>query len=360
MSDNNKSVKTCKDIHVAIGDRTVRVGPLAGIPAIMHSLGCEPAPVFADTGFKLAQFEDPDIRIPYTAASKLLARCVAATGCQHLGLLEGERSIPSHLGIAGYLLHGAPNVGIALRNLVKYLDLHDQGGVPSLATTGNSTLLGYAIHISGVQAADQIYDLSIAVACNIMRALCGANWNPTEILLMRRPPRDLTPYKHFFRAPLRFDAEESAIVFPTRWLDHQLPSADPLLQDHLEREAEALHAHQHADLIGDLRRLLRQCLSSRQCTATGIARQLGIHERTLNRQLLAEGTSFRQELGRVRHNVSQQLLTGTNATLAEIATALGYADASTFSRAFRRWSGVAPAQWRAQHAATDEQTIGKC
>ena len=61
-----------------------------------------------------------------------------------------------------------------------------------------------------------------------------------------------------------------------------------------------------------------------------------------------EGTSFRQELGQVRHAVSQQLLAGTTSALAEIATSLGYADASAFSRAFKRWSGTTPAQWRAQ------------
>lgn len=336
-------------IHTATQEYTVRVGPLAGIPAVMRSLGCEPAPVFAQSGFKLAQFEDPDIRIPYMAASKLLARCVAATGCRHFGLLVGERSLPSHLGIAGYLLHGAPDVGTALRSLVKYLDLHDQGGVPTLTTTGNRTSLGYAIHLSGVEAADQIYDLSIALACNIMRTLCGTNWHPAETLLMRRAPGDLTPYRRFFRAPLRFNTDESAVVFPTSWLSHRLPSADPLLQQHLEREAEELHAEHHADLTGSIRRLLRQCLTSRQCSAADIARQLGIHERTLNRRLLAEGTSFRQELEQVRHATSQQLLAGTTLALAEIATSLGYADASAFSRAFKRWSGVTPAHWRAEH-----------
>lgn len=357
MKGNSKPAQACKVTRSAPSEHTVRVGALAGIPAIMRSLGSEPGPIFASAGFKLAQFEDPDVRISYVAGSKLLARCTVATGCQHFGLLVGERSVPSHLGIAGYLVHTAPDVVTALRSLVKYLDLHDQGGVPTLTSTGNRTLLGYAIHLPGVEAAEQIYDLSMATACNIMRALCGANWNPTKVLLTRRPPRIVTPYNRFFRAPLCFNADESAIVFPTRWLDHQLPSADPLLQRHLEMEANELQSHQTADLRGNLSRLLRQCLKSRECTATDIARQLGIHERTLNRRLQAEGTSFRQELEQVRHAVSQQLLSGTTATLAETATSLGYADASAFSRAFKRWSGVTPAQWRAQHAPIAAHTI---
>jgi AraC-like DNA-binding protein len=268
-------------------------------------------------------------------------------------LLTGERSIPSHLGIAGYLVQSAPDVGTALRSITKYLDLHDQGGLPVFTSSGNRSLLGYAIHLPDVKAADQIYDLAIAVACNIMRTLCGRNWNPTEVILTRKSPRDLTPYKRYFRAPLRFNAEESAIAFPSRWLSHQPPTADPLLQRHLEMEANELHAKQSVDLTETVHCLLRQCLTSRQCTAAGIAEKLGMHERTLYRRLQQEGTSFRQELERMRQTVSQQLLSGTTATLAEIATSLGYADASAFSRAFKQWSGITPAQWRDRHALSE-------
>ena len=326
---------------------------MVSIPATLRSLGCEPGPVLSSSGFNQAHFEDPDIRISYLAASNLLARCVAATGCEHFGLLLGERAVPSHLGIAGYLVGSAADVGSALRSLVKYLDLHDQGGVPALATSGNRTLLGYAIHLPGVAAADTIYDLSITIACNIMRTLCGTNWKANEVLLARRPPRDVTPYKRFFRSPLRFNADECAIAFPTRWLSHQLPTADPLLQHHLVMEADALHAGQGADLTGHVHRVLRQRLMSRQRTAADIAAQLGMHERTLYRRLQQEGTSFQQELDRVRQTVGQQLLAGTTATLAEIAASLGYADSSSFIRAFKQWSGITPAQWRARGASSE-------
>jgi len=326
---------------------------MVSIPATLRSLGCEPGPILTSAGFNLAQFKDPDVRISYLAASKLLARCVAVTGCVHFGLLIGERAVPSHLGIAGYLVGSAADVGSALRSLVKYLDLHDQGGVPAMVTSGNRTLLGYAIHLPGVEAADTIYDLSITLACNIMRTLCGTNWKATEVLLARRPPRDATPYKHFFRSPLRFNADESAIAFPTWWLNHQLPTADPLLQHHLVMEADALHASQGADLTGHVHRVLRQRLMSRQCTAADIAGQLGMHERTLYRRLQQEGTSFQQVLDQVRQTVGQQLLAGTTATLAEIAASLGYADSSSFIRAFKQWSGITPAQWRARGTSSE-------
>jgi AraC-like DNA-binding protein len=75
-------------------------------------------------------------------------------------------------------------------------------------------------------------------------------------------------------------------------------------------------------------------------------RQLGLHERTLNRQLRANGTTFRRELDTVRYATARELLASSSMALDNIAAALDYADASAFSRAFKRWSGSTPAQWR--------------
>jgi len=337
----------------------VRTGPLMSIPVVLQELGRDPEAVLASAGFKPAQFADPDTEIPYLDASRLLACCVAVTGCRHFGLLVGQRAGPSSLGVAGFMLQTAPDVGTALRSLVLHLDLHDQGGIPTLHISGSATQLGYAIHLSGVEAHEQIYEISIAIGCNIMRGLCGKGWNPTEVVFSTRQPQNLAPYRRFFRAPIRFSADRCALVFPTRWLDHQIPSADALLHRHLEKEAVELHKLRNTDILGSLRRLLRKYLATRQCTATDIARQLHIHERTLNRRLHEEGTSFRHELDDLRYEMARQYLAETAMPIARIAAALNYADASAFNRAFKRWTGITPAQWRKRSGSSDYFVIAK-
>jgi AraC-like DNA-binding protein len=219
--------------------------------------------------------------------------------------------------------------------------------VPTLLNQGGSMLLGYAIHHQpGAEAADQIYDLSIAVACNIMRALCGTDWNPANVLLSRRPPPDLTRYRRFFRAPLCFNADRNAVVFPSRWLNHRIRGADALLYRHLERAANELHARRKTHIVSEVRGLLLKSLADRQSTIGAVARQIGMHERTLHRRLRKEGTSFQRELDDVRHEMARQLLAGSAMSIARVATTLNYADASAFSRAFKRWTGVTPARWR--------------
>jgi len=338
--------------HVRL-DGVVRVGPLTSIPAVVQALGVDPEPLFLDLGFDLDRFDDPDLRVPYLAASRLIARCAEATGCEHFGLLVGQRAGPSTLGVPGFMLRVAPDVRSALQDLVHHLDLHDEGGVPFVETAGEVSLLGYAIHQPGAKASAQIYDLSMAIACNIMRTLCGKGWRATEVMLSHRAPRDPAPYQRFFQAPLRFDTEQTAVAFPSRWLDQPLASADALLHRHLEAEASLLHARADGGVVRGLRQLLRKTLGTQKLSIALVARQLGMHERTLNRRLRAEGTTFQRELEAVRHVTAQQLLDETAMSLAQVASALEYADASAFSRAFKRWAGVTPAQWRARAAGSN-------
>lgn len=334
----------------------VRVGPLMSIAAVLQGLGHEPGPVFDSAGLKPAQFTDPDFEIPYLDAGRLLAKSAAVTGCRHFGLLVGERAGPSSLGVAGFMLRSAPDVGSALRSLVQHLDLQDQGGVATLHISGDVTHLGYTIIQPGVEAAEQIHEITMAIACNIMRGLCGKGWNPAEVLLSTRRPQNLSPYRRFFRAPLHFNAEQSAVVFPTRWLDHQIPGADALLHRHMEKEAAELHKLRNpdTDIVSSLQRLLRKSLALQQCTVTDIARQLHIHERTLNRRLQEAGTNFRSELDTIRYEMARHFLLESTMPILRIARALNYADVSAFSRAFKRWTGMTPAAWRNNRSAARE------
>lgn len=322
------------------------------LPALLRELRCDPQPVFARAGFDLARFSDPDNEIPFVPASRLLAGCVAATDCGHLGLLLGERADPSSLGVPGFLLRTAPDVRTALQALEKHLDLHDEGGVVTVSNRDGVTLFGYVVHLPGAKATDHIHDLAVTVACKVMRSLCGARWNPAQVLLARRAPPDRALYGRFFGAPVRFDADENALVFPRRWLDQPVASADPLLYRHLEQEATARHARQPTSLGGELRQLLRKSMASRKTGVGDIAKQLHMHERTLNRRLREEGTSYRRELEKVRYQIARQLLADTLMPLARIAGTLGYADTTAFSRAFKRWSTTSPAVWRERQRRT--------
>jgi len=327
-------------------EKTLRAGPLVNIPTLLCEFGCDPAAVLRRAGLSPNALDFTEHRISYLTASRLLERCVEATGCEHFGLLLGQSDTPSHLGLTGFLMHAAPTVRQALEVLIKNLDLHDDGGTASLDQEKGYCRLSYQVVQPGAAAVEQIYDMSSAIMCKIMRSLCGQHWVASEILLPRSKPRDPTPYTRYFRTIVFFDSDSCSIVFPRHLLDQQSSTADQLLFDHLLEEAALAHQVKHADVVDTLPAVLQRGLLMRRFSAQDIADAFGVQERTLHRRLQSAGTSFRQELDRVRESLSTQLLEATHLPVRDIATSLGYSDSSSFIRAFRRWTGYNPSHWR--------------
>ena len=327
-------------------DATFRVGPLTNLAPLLSSLGCDPDPIFRRAGFNPEEFKNPDRRMPFLRGSQLLADCVAVSGCEHLGLLLGQRAGPSHLGVVGFLIRAAGTAEQALKALVENLDLHEDSASVALDMGSEYTSLEYFLHVPGASAVEQIHDLAATMMYQILTALCGKGWTASSVRLPRRRPADRSPYQRFFRTVVFFDATQCVLTFPSHCLKQKPPAADQLLYQHLLEEVRALHGLQHHEILEELPAALRRGLLAEQFAACQIADTFGIHERTLHRRLRAAGTNFRKELDRARESVSHELLQSTNLAVCDVAKALGYADSSGFIRAFQRWTGTSPSSWR--------------
>lgn len=255
------------------------------------------------------------------------------------------------LGVLGLLIESSPDVGAALRTLVQNLHLHDRGAVPTLALAGGSAMLGYVIYQKDVPAAEQIYAGAMGVACNIMRTLCGAEWHPEEVRFPFRRPRETGPFRRFFGASMRFDAEHAALVFPVTWLQRPLSGADSRVRSAAEALATVLEGKQRGGIVVRVRRALSSLFVSGHGSEAEVAQAFAMHRRTLNRRLRSEGTTFRQVLDEVRFDLARQMLRNSESTVSEIASYLAYGSASAFIRAFRRQCGSTPAQWRKRNLA---------
>jgi len=330
------------------GAATVRVGVVAAIPDLLIELGADPAEVLAEVGIDPKLFDDPNQLISHAARGRLIRHCVARTRCAHFGLLVGQRAGLRSLGLLGLLAKYESDVGAALRNLVRFLHLHGRGAGVTLTVDGDTARLAYDMLEPGIEATDQIGDGALAILFNILRALCGPEWQPVTVRFAHRRPPDLRPFQRFFDAPLQFDDEHHQLEFAADWLRRPLSEADPELRVVLLERANALTQGHREDLGAQVRAILHPALLAGRCTVDRVAALLALHVRTLHRHLRAEGTSFRALADEVRHEIARQLLGDTTLDVAEVASALGYADASAFRRAFHRWTGTTPSQWRRQ------------
>lgn len=331
---------------------SLRVSVAGAIPEVLRSLGHNADRIFLAAGVPITAFDDPDASVAYSSVGHILGLCVRQTGCKHFGLLVGGRATLATLGIAGYIARSSATAGEGLANFVSHLRLQDRGAVVTLKVDGDHAILSYSLDRSRAEHQDQIQDAAMALAHRMLRELCGEGWRAQEVLLAHRKPADVTPFRAFFQAPIRFDTETSGLVFGSEWLARLNPFSEPPLLKLLLDRAKELEAVAPRSFADEVRSTMRPLLLQERCTAQTTAAAFQIASRSLSRRLGEEGTDFRTLLEEIRFDVASQLLKNTEIALVEIAAALAYSDPSAFSRAFRRWCGVSPRDWRATQKAT--------
>jgi len=325
----------------------LRVGATMGLPLVLQSLGFSPREVLLDGGFDVDVFDDPDNTMSYAARGRVMAHCAAKTKCDHFGLLVGQCGGLDSLGLVGLLMKYSADVWAALNNLVRYFHLHAQGASASLEVDQDAVILGYQILHGGTQGNDQVGDGAVAAMANMVRELCGPQWKPMEVWFMHRKPDDLQPFRDFFRAPLRYDAEQYAIVFRTSWLKRPLPEVDAGVRRLLQQQIDSLAVQHGDDFPEQVRAVLRAALLSGHANADQVAALFSMHPRTLSRRLHTYGVGYQQLVDESRFEVARQMLKDSDLDIRRIALMLHYSEARSFIRAFRRWSGETPARWRA-------------
>jgi AraC-like DNA-binding protein len=224
------------------------------------------------------------------------------------------------------------------------------GAVVYLLVRGNTAFWGYAVYQPDAPAIDQVCDVSMAAAFNMVREL--SEGRPDEVLLGHAAPVEVGPYRRYYGMTPRFDAEQYALVIPTSSLKIPVPGADPQLRRRLEQTVASYWATREPTVAERVVRLIRPRLMSDEATLEEVAEGLSMHPRTLNRRLSEEGVSFRQLTNDTRFEISRQMLQTTRVSITEIGLALGYADASAFTHAFRRLAGMTPTEWRKQFQHT--------
>lgn len=318
---------------------------LHAIRDLLIDLDIEPDELFDRAGISSHPHEATDA-ISFASLGRLTALCAERTQCPHFALLVGQRTTLAAFGLLGVLMRNSETVGDALRALEAHHGLLNRGAIIGLATNGALAIVSYAPYQPDIEGIGLHCERAIAAITCILRDLGDADWAPEEVLLPRRQPADRQPYAGFFQAPVRFEQEIAALVFPTRLLRQPIRDVNPLTRHIVERRLRQIEASILSDVTDDLRRRLRVTMADQQLSAEQVARAMAIHRRTLSRRLKAEGTSFRLVASETRLAVAKQLLVDTDLSLAQISMTLEFSEPSAFTHAFRRWTGTTPSAWR--------------
>jgi AraC-like DNA-binding protein len=327
--------------------RTMRVGPMFGLEALLGRFGVPLAPLIAEAGLPPDCFSHPDNRWPVDRLLDLVTRCGEAAKCPHLGLLLAQPVGPAALGEPlARLLSGALTVERALRGLTMNLHLNGEALVPALAISPDGACFSITPYAYHRRSTEHLEDFSLAAVTNILRFLGGPKWASLRVTFAHRAPADRRPYEEFFRAPLCFGAPQSAVHFDPSWLPRR-PAPTP---KGLAASPLVPAAGEELDIAVLARRAIIRGMAQGIVGVDFVSSALGLGRRTLNRRLAERGTSIRDLIAEVRVQVAQQLMRDTDLTIADIAATTCYSDVAAFSRAFSTRMGLSPAAWRSVQA----------
>ena len=332
-----------------MSDYLVRASALAGFADTVTALGGDPAALLRAAGIP-TDIEDPDAWMPYAAWLRLLKLAAEHTGCEHFGLELSRRQGTDILGPVGFVMQQAPDVGTALSELARHFAQHNQGADVSLEVSEGIAMLGFHIKETSLLDNRQQYDLGVGIGCNIMRLLCGPQWNPKAAYFMHPAPENLRPFRELLRCPLHFDWEASIMTFDASVLQTKISQANEHLRRILEEHLAQLQRSYPNDTSAKVQHLIHQAMATGDCSIERVASYLSVNKRTLQRQLKAEDVSYKALLEKVRFEIATRYLLDSSGSLTNLADILCYTELSAFSNAFKQRFKQSPREWKKAHA----------
>ena len=295
----------------------------------------------------MSDLSDPDTSIP-------LAKFVALWGAiaeEPRGQAAGLQMFPiirlATLGSLGYAFRSAETVGHALSLIRRHARLIGDALVAEIRIgEGRLTMARRWPRELGHNRpfAEGAFSLSIGT----IHEMTGVRPIPIEIRCQFSRPADADHRARVFGCKLRYDCSETSIAFPESLAHQPVVSRDPALFAIVDRYAQRLAGAQIevGSLAADVRAVIRAVLAGGEPSTTSIARKLAMSARTLQRRLAEENLTVSALVEEVRRELALGHLNDPTLGLSDIAFMLGYSDATSFQRAFRRWTGQAPATYR--------------
>lgn len=331
---------------------TVSVACLQGLIDHLQRQGIAPEVLLAHAQLSPEVLSQRDQRIAASAYLTLLGEGVRLTGDPYLGLHLGEAVRPGYYGVLGYLIMSCATLADALHRQARYASLVGNLGRVLLddepERPGTEALVAHSWQPLLAQQQRHQSEETLAGWVSFGRWISGLDIAPTEVRFQHSAPPDTAEHARIFRCPVLFDQPDNALVFPKRLLAAPLNQADAQVRGMLDAYADRLLAelNQGRSVLDQARLELARQLPEQGPNLEAIAAALALSPRTLQRRLREGGLSFSQLVDETRQQLALHYLRDPALELTEIAFLVGFSEPGSLVRAFRRWTGTSPGEYR--------------
>ncbi len=323
-----------------------------GVDKFIDTHGGDVDRVFGEAGVDPNCIGNPTIGMCLKSFCGLFESASGNTQNDNFGLWFGNQFQPNDLGLWGYAAISSPTLGNALDNLTDLFRYHQQCSMLRLSAA-NSDLyqLEYQVRDPNIVQRRQDAELSLGMFFNLIRRCMGQNWHPEEVYFEHPKPENSKEHEKAFGAPVFFSQKFNAIVFDPTILETPMPNVDLKLMAITRACLESLHTNTpfNQNLTDKVRNLIRIKLADGYPSLESIADSLYMSTSAIQRNLAWEGLSYTDLVEDVRKSLAEMYFKQRNLSLSEIAYLLGYSELSAFSRAFRRWTGYSPREFRGRN-----------
>jgi AraC-like DNA-binding protein len=298
----------------------------------------------------MAELTDPDLRVPEASVEAAWHLATSLTHDDAVGIHLAEWLPRGALDLVEYAFRSSASLGIGLERLVRYGRVISDRVAARLDANGEGLLLAFrdtgstALHPGRAEFA-------LAAALRLARDGTGHDIIAQQVCFAHPAPPDWSEHRRFFRGPVRFAAGSTAMILSASDAARPMLGADEALSSVVRRRLEKALAERELQeagpLSGRVRRLMVENLGGTTLTPSTVARALTVSGRTLSRRLADEGTSFRGILDDLRREFACALRQDRSLSVGDVAFFLQYSEPAAFHRAFRRWTGQAPGDFRA-------------
>jgi AraC-like DNA-binding protein len=303
--------------------------------------------IFANAGLCLNDFEQkPSSRIPIGDMTQLWDIAIKATANPAFGLSVSEHANALHLKALGMLIVSCENLAQALEKIMAYHALVSDSVQLNLQHTPD--MVGFSIRaVEGVDISPAAFDAFFSVIVKFCRNMMGNDNVVAQLDLIRSEPTSVKPWLAFFDAEVNFNRDDNCLWLYRSFLDKSSLHFDQKVQQMNENAVQNYLQDMNANTwVDKCKKYLVIGLNEESPSLTKIAEKLHVSERTLARNLRAEGFSFSEILQQKKQDLARYYLLDTDESMTHIALNLGFKDSSNFNRAFQRWYHITPSEFR--------------
>jgi AraC-like DNA-binding protein len=324
------------------------VAVTTGLLDAITAAGGNPDQILRGLGLERSVLTNPEGFISTSTLARLLEEAARVTADDCFGLHFGERYNPKNIGPLIYVALNSPTIRAGIENVERYLKVHNEAAKWFFTVEGERAYIRYEVADLGIEAPRQYNEASMAIALNTFRIMAGSHWKAQEVQFAHKAPAQTSEHLRVFGAPVLFDCATNAFVIEREFLERQIPAADPrlyrILKQYLERVLNEMPPED--DLLASVRRAIGELMRDGDPKLTRVAKKIAMSPRTLQRRLKEYGVDFKKLMDDTRRRFALNYLRARKNTLTEVAYLLGYSELSAFNRAFKRWTGSTPLDYR--------------